>query len=96
MIFNQAVYLLQPFQIPYGRREEQAENHVDVVGEALAALLLIAHEVYHHVCFVKAHRDGYVALVYYAERHGGVGRPRSDFLYKGIRRIMSIQPSSYS
>lgn len=63
-----------------GRRQEQPENHVYIVGKAHPALLMETYKVYHHVCFVVAYGDGYVALVYYAERHCGVGCARAYLL----------------
>ncbi len=82
-LLDERVDLLQPFEVPHGRGEEEAEDHVDIVGEALAPLLLVGHEVDHHVGLVEADRDGDVALVYDAEGHGGVGRARSDLLHIG-------------
>ena len=79
-LFDEGVYLLQPLQIPYCRRKEESENHVDIVGESLAALLLVRHKVDHHVCLEIAYGDGHVALVYYTKRHGGVWRTRAYLL----------------
>ncbi len=41
-LLDEGVDLLESFQIPYGRRQEEAENHIDIVGESLAALLLVS------------------------------------------------------
>ncbi len=39
-LLDERVDLFQSLQIPYGRGEEETENHVYIVGESLAALLL--------------------------------------------------------
>ena len=78
---DERVDLFQSFQIPYGRGEKETEDHVYIVCESLVALLLIAYEVYHHVGFVVAHGDGYIALMDDAQWHGGIRRTASDFLY---------------
>ncbi len=64
--------MLQSFQIPDSTGEEQAENHVHIVGEAFATLLLVADEVNHHVCLVIADGNGDVAFVDDTQGHGGV------------------------
>ena len=43
-------------------------------SDLLIALLLVAHEVDHHIGLVIAHGDGDIALVYDAEGHRGVRR----------------------
>ena len=73
-LLNERVYLLESFQVPHCCAEEQAEYHVDIVGEALIAFLLEAHEVDHHVRLIVAHGDGDVAFVNDAQGHGGIGR----------------------
>ena len=78
-----SVDLLQAFQVPHRRRKEQSENHVYVVGESLAPLLVVTNEVYHHVGLVIAHSDGHVALVNNTERHRGVRRTRAYLLHIG-------------
>ena len=82
-LVDERVDLLQSLQVPHGRAVEQAENHVHIVGEAHAALLLVADEVDHHVRLVVAHGDGYVALVYDAKGHSGVGRAAAYLLHVG-------------
>ena len=82
-LLDERVDLLQPFEVPHGRGEEEAEDHVDIVGEPFAAFLLVGHEVNHHVRLVEADGDGHVALVYDAEGHGGVGRARPYLLHIG-------------
>ena len=79
----QTVDLLQTLEVPHGRGKEKTENHVHIVYESLATLLLVAHEVYHHVGLVIANGDSHVALVDNAKRHGGVRRTRADFLDVG-------------
>ena len=82
-LLDEAVDLFEPFQIPDGRGEEKAENHVHVIGESLAAFLLVTHEVDHHVGLIVAHGDGDVAFVDDTERHGGVGCARAYLLDVG-------------
>ena len=64
----------------YGRGEEEAENHVDIVGESFVTLFMERHEVDHHVCLVVADGDGDIALVYDAERNCCVWRARAYLL----------------
>ena len=78
---DEEVDLLQPFQIPHGRREEQAENHVHMIGESLASLLLERNEVDHHVRLVEADGDGYVALMNDTERHSCIRGTRAYLFY---------------
>ena len=82
-LVDEGVDLLESLQVPHGGGEEQPERQIDVVDEACAALLVEADEVEHHVRLVEADGDGDVALVDDAERHGGVGRARADFLDVG-------------
>ena len=82
-LVDERVDLLQSLQVPHCRGEEQAEGEIDVVDEACAAFLVERDEVEHHVRFVETDGDGDVALVDDAERHGGVGRARADFLDVG-------------
>ena len=82
-LLDQGVDLLESFQVPYGGGEEEAEDHVHIVREALAALLLVADEVDHHVGLEVADRDGDVALVDDAEGDGGVGRAGAYLLDVG-------------
>ena len=72
--------LLQALQIPDGTGEEQAEDHIDMVGEALTPLLLERHKVDHHVRFVEADGDGDVALMDDTKRDGGLRCPRTYLL----------------
>ena len=73
-LFDERTDLFQAFQIPNSTRQEQSKDEVDVVGEAFAPLLLITHEVYHHIRFIVAHRDGDIALVNDTQRDRGIGR----------------------
>jgi len=82
-LLDEGVDLLESFQIPHRAGEEQSEGHIHIVGESLAALLLKAHEVDHHVRLVEAHRDGHVALVDDAQGHGGIGCAASYLLDVG-------------
>ena len=72
--------LLESFQIPNGRRKEEAEHKVYGVGESQIALLLIRHEINHHVGFVVADRYANPFIEDDAKRHRGVRRARPDFL----------------
>ena len=72
--------LLQTLQIPDGTGEEQAEDHVNMIRKALIALLLVRHEVDHHVRLVVADGNGDVALMDDTQRHSGIRRPRPYLL----------------
>ena len=80
-LFDEGIDLFQPFQIPHGRGEEQAESEIYIVGEPFAPFLLIAHKVHHHRRLVVAHSDGHVTLVYDTQRHGGVRCARAYFFH---------------
>ena len=81
--FEQHVDLLQSLQVPHGGGVKQAEHEVYGVGEAAVALLLVRHEVDHHVRFVVAHRDADALVEDNAEGNGSVGRAAGHFLYVG-------------
>ena len=67
--------LLEPLQVPDGTTEEEAEYHIHGIDETQPALLLVRHEVYHHVRLEVADRNEHVALHNDTERDGGVWRP---------------------
>ena len=71
-LLNEGIDLLQPFQIPHGTGEEEAEDHVDIVGESLTAFLLIADEIDHHIRLVEADGNGHIAFMDDAERHSSI------------------------
>ena len=79
-LLYERVDLFESFQIPYGRRQEQSEDHVDVVGESFSSFLLIAHEVDHHIGLVIAHGNGDITLVYDAQRDCSVRSSASYLL----------------
>ena len=79
-LLDEGVDLFESFKIPNGRRQEEAENHIDIVGESFATLLLETHEVDHHVGLIIANRDGDVTLVDDTKRYGGIWRAASDLL----------------
>ena len=75
--------LFQTFQVPDGTGKEDAEDHIDMVGEPLAALLLERDEVDHHIRLVETDGDGDVALVDDTERYGGIWRTAPNLLDVG-------------
>ena len=56
-LFDEDADLLQALQIPYGSGEEQAENEVHRVRKTAVSLLLVRHEVNHHVRLEVADGD---------------------------------------
>ena len=65
--------LLESFEVPYGGAVEESEDHVYVVSESYSSFLLVADEVYHHVCLVVADGDGDVAFMDDTQGQGGIG-----------------------
>ena len=80
---DEQVDLLQPFQVPHGRRKEQAEYHVYGVGESQSAFLLIAYKVYHHVRLEIAHGDTHLFVQDDTEGNGRIRRTRAYFFHVG-------------
>ena len=68
-------YLLDALEVPDGGAEEESERHVNGVGEAEPPFLLVADEVYHHVCLEVADGDHDFLLHDDAEWYGGEGCP---------------------